>query len=117
MYKHVFWVVILAILMSHPAAAAQTSQPEVWESKYLFAKSVAHINKDKDKIWGVIYLHGVFGEVNTYHFKGTVVDGKIKAAHYRGHKFEGRMVSRDKVVGVVTSKKGMKFKITSRRRK
>jgi hypothetical protein len=106
--------------MIHPAAAAQkiqTSQPEIWESQYLFTRSEAHINKDKDKIWGVLYLHGLFGKVDTYHFKGTLVDGKIKAAHYRGHKFEGRMVSRDKVVGVLTSRQGMKFNVTSHRRK
>lgn len=119
MSKHVFWIALLAIFMTYPAAAAQpvrTDQPEIWESRYLFARTVAHINKDKDRIWGVLYLHGLFGEVNTYHFKGTVVDGRIDAAHYRGHRFKGRVVSQDKVVGVLTTKSGMKFKVTSRRR-
>ena len=62
------------------------------------------------------YIYGFFGGRSTYHFRGTVQNGRIKASHYRGHTFNGKMLTETKASGVVTARNGLKFRLTARKR-
>jgi hypothetical protein len=97
-------------------AEAKTSKSEVWEARYLFARVVANVRQEGNTLKGVAWVHGVEREVLTYHFSGTVHEGKILASHYTGHEFRGEMVSDRKAVGVLTTSKGWSFRVEAKRR-
>ena len=107
---------MLLLSVTVPAAPLEQEGAEVWETNYLIVRSVAYIHRNENKIFGVVYLFGLFGKTDVYHVQGIVNNGRIKAAHYTGHKFEGRMVSEQEVTGVVTTRNGHKFRITSHKR-
>ena len=114
--RAVAFLIILGGLGGCPFAEAKTSKSEVWEARYLFARIVANIRQEGNALKGVAWVHGVESEVLTYHFSGTVHEGKILASHYTGHEFRGEMVSDRKAVGVLTTSKGWSFRVEAKRR-
>ena len=112
----VAFFILLGGLGGCPVAGAETSISEVWEASYLFATVVANVRQEGDKLKGVAWVHGLGDEVMTYHFTGTVREGKIQASHYTGHAFRGEMVSGRKAVGVLTTSKGWSFQVEAKRR-
>ncbi|MEW6264732.1 MAG: hypothetical protein AB1641_16795 [Thermodesulfobacteriota bacterium] len=111
--------ILAALVLIHlfrPFAALPAQAAEVWESDYLWADIIAHVEKDQDRISGVVYVIGLFGKKDVYHFTGTIRQGLVTAAHYSGHRFQGALKSEDEVEGVVTSRGGYVFKVNARRR-
>lgn len=102
----------------HGAAPVQdeVNYTGIWEGRCLFSRVEAHVRHEGDRIHGVALVHTILGEVNPYHFKGRIRDGKIQASHFRGHRFEGEIVSEDEVSGsITTAKKGHVFKLDAER--
>ena len=67
------------------------------------------------KVRGVVHLRLYNGKVDVYHIDGTVQNNDIEAHHSSGHKFKGRLVSADKVEGVISLKNGMNIKLEGKR--
>lgn len=60
---------------------------------------------------GVVLLQVPSGKVDVYHITGSVNGNTVEASHRAGHKFKGRLVSSDKVEGVITLRNGMKISL------
>lgn len=67
------------------------------------------------KVRGAVHLRLYNGKVDVYHIDGTVQNKDIEAHHSSGHKFKGRLVSADKVEGVISLKNGMNIKLEGKR--
>lgn len=100
-----------------PVMGTPESKYEVWESSYLFSRIIAYVNQKENELSGVVYILGPFGKKDTYHFTGFVRKGRIEALHHSGHKFKGKVLSNEQVIGVITSKTGNRYKIKVQRRK
>jgi hypothetical protein len=109
----IFWILHLGPLCT-PAASAD--EVEVWESWYLCARATAEIKRSGSVIQGVLSVIQPFQDVWTYHFTGAIADDTVEASHYSGHRFVGKLVNEGEVSGVLTTRTGMSFTITARRR-
>jgi hypothetical protein len=107
---------MLLMVANGRAATPEPEGAEIWETGYLFSKAVAYVQRNGVEISGVLYVYGPFGQTDVYHFQGTAGDHGIQAAHYTGHRFEGRFVTDREVTGLVTTRNGYKLSITSRKR-
>lgn len=64
---------------------------------------------------GVVHLRLYNGKVDVYHIVGSVRNNEIQARHSSGHTFKGRLVSANKVEGVIKLKSGMKVHLEGTR--
>lgn len=64
---------------------------------------------------GVVNLHLANGETDVYHIVGNIKNNEIEASHSSGHTFKGRLLSSDKVEGVISLKNGMRIKVDGKR--
>lgn len=87
----------------------------VWKSSYFLADIVGQVRQRKNAISGYVEVRQPFSKVDIYHFEGSVNGDKVKAAHHKGSTFEGRIVSADAIVGVVTTVKGSKLHLSAKR--
>ncbi|WP_291440856.1 hypothetical protein [Desulfovibrio sp.] len=67
------------------------------------------------KVRGVVHLRLYNGKVDVYHIVGSVQNNEIQARHSSGHTFKGRLVSANKVEGVIKLKSGMKVRLEGTR--
>ena len=120
--RKVYLLVLLLSLCATYTAGAVATDGEfadcsgIWKGRCMFSKVEAHVRQEGNKIQGVALVHTITGEVNPYHFKGEIRDGKIHAAHHSGHRFSGELVSQNEVVGILTTaKKGYELKLQASR--
>lgn len=64
---------------------------------------------------GVLLLRLANGKTDVYHIVGKVKNNEIEASHSSGHTFKGRLLSSNKVQGVISLKNGMKIKVDGKR--
>ncbi len=65
---------------------------------------------------GVLHLRLKGGQVDTYHFYGQQsADGRIKAKHSSGHRFEGYFINDHIIKGNVRTKGGFSVKLEGKR--
>lgn len=103
---------------SLPAASADAPAEvtELWTgSLYTSTFRVGLCFSAQGKVRGVLHLHLANGQVDVYHFEGSVKDNAIEASHPSGHKFKGRLSAPDKVEGTISLKNGMKIKLEGKR--
>lgn len=67
------------------------------------------------RIKGALFLRLANGQVDEYHFRGTVKDNHVAAYHSSGHAFAGQLVSPDKVEGRIQLKNGMALFLEGKR--
>lgn len=67
------------------------------------------------KVRGALFLRRADGQIDEYHFNGTVHNNHIEAHHSSGHTFAGRLVSHDRVEGRISLKNGMKIFLEGKR--
>ncbi len=78
----------------------------VWDAEHTFSDIEIHVNQNGEYIEGVVYVYGIFGGKDTYHYQGHIYpDGRVVASHHSGHEFEGQMYSDSRGEGVVTTAK------------
>ncbi len=113
-------LVIGLIIMPHPSMAeekstkisapkqAQETIGELWTgSVYTSTFRAGACIAPDGKVNGVLLLKLKNGQVDTYHFYGTMdKDGIIRAKHHSGYKFKGRFDSAVKVSGEATLNNG-----------
>lgn len=88
----------------------------IWRGRCLLSMVEAHVRQQGERIHGVALVHTPSGDVNQYHFKGEIHDGKIVVSHHKGHRFVGEILSEDKVSGAITTaKKGYVFELDAER--
>lgn len=103
---------------SLPAASADAPAEvtELWTgSLYTSTFRVGLCFSAQGKVRGVLHLRLANGQVDVYHFEGSVKDNAIEASHSSGHRFKGRLSASDKVEGTISLKNGMKIKLEGKR--
>ena len=99
-----------------PAANTPVEVRELWTgSLYSSTYRVGVCVSAQGAVRGVVHLRLYNGKVDVYHIDGTVQNNDIEAHHSSGHKFKGRLVSADKVEGVISLKNGMNIKLEGKR--
>lgn len=101
------------------ASAPQTRSGEVTElwtgSLYTSTYRVGLCFSAQGTVRGVVHLRLHNGQVDVYHIVGSVSDNQVQASHSSGHSFKGRLLSHDRVEGVISLKNGMKIKLEGKR--
>ncbi|MCE5336354.1 MAG: hypothetical protein LLG06_17385 [Desulfobacteraceae bacterium] len=108
--------VMLILLGCWGAFPLRAESAEAWEARYLFSRAVAQMEREGDKIRGVVFLQEPFREVSTYHFSGTIEGDSIFASHYTGHSFRGKFTGDDEISGVLRTSTGFSLTLKARRR-
>lgn len=99
-----------------PPAEAPVEVRELWTgSLYTSSFRVGMCVSAQGAVRGVLHLRLANGQVDVYHFTGTVKDNAIEASHSSGHTFRGRLSAPDKVEGTINLKNGMKIKLEGKR--
>ena len=96
----------LGLALTAGPASAMYDCTGIWEAEHIFSDIEIHVSQDGDRIEGVVYVHGMFGGVDTYHYTGHVYeDGRIEASHHSGHTFEGHILADGQGEGTLTTAK------------
>lgn len=98
------------------AFASGADSTEAWEARYLFSRAVAQMEREGNRMWGVVFLEEPFREVSTYHFSGTIEGDAVSASHYTGHSFQGKFIGDDEISGVLTTRTGIRITLKAKRR-
>ena len=99
-------LVLVLLLAANTRASAMFNATGVWEATHLFSDIKIMVHQDGGHIEGVVYVYGIFGGVDIYHYEGRIFeDGLVVASHHSGHTFEGRLYSDTEGEGVVTTAK------------
>jgi hypothetical protein len=104
------------ILMAVSAAAAEANVAGDWVAFVMGTKITINVDQQGSQIGGVAYVHQRGDRKDTYHFKGKIEHGTIRAAHHEGHSFQGKPTKEGDITGVLTTKGGHRFKIRAERR-
>ena len=111
-------------LAALPPAAEEAASPpaapvevrELWTgSLYTSSFRVGMCVSAQGAARGVLHLRLANGQVDVYHFNGSVKDNAVAASHSSGHTFRGRLSAPDKVEGTINLKNGMKIKLEGKR--
>ena len=108
---------LILLTASWPALAGEVNISGDWEFKSLLAKIYLHIEHQDDRIEGVAQIKDLFGDKNTYHFKGYFDQGKFVGYHHSGHVFRGEVASGDRIKGVLVTKEGRTYKFKAKKRR
>lgn len=106
-----------------PQEAALAAPEKPQESRELWSGSLytssyragVCIDPESGKVRGVLLLRTMGGQVDTYHFWGSMDNGDIRASHSSGHNFQGRFISGEAVTGTITLKSGRNIELTGTR--
>jgi hypothetical protein len=74
-------------------------------------KVYADVNQQGKKISGVAWFYDFWRKKITFHFNGYYDKGKVYASHHSGHVFRGRVVNNNRLVGVITTKDGLRIPV------
>jgi hypothetical protein len=118
--KSMIWRCLIAIavlLLGGPVGAdSQRDLSGEWVGSFLGHRLAAHVRQQGERIDAVAYLHKPFGGVDTYHFTGSIRDGKVVASHHEGHMFRGELISPAEVRGVLVTRGGERLEIGAQKR-
>ncbi len=99
-----------------PAPLAGEERRELWTgSLYTSTYRIGLCVKPSGEARGVVLLRLRNGDVDVYHVKGAVQNGRITARHHSGHRFEGKYTSPDTVDGAITLRSGRTVSLTAKR--
>lgn len=99
-----------------PSAAKPAEVTELWTgSLYSSTFRAALCFSAQGAVRGVLHLRLANGKTDVYHIVGNVKNNEIEAWHSSGHTFKGRLLSSDKVEGVISLKNGMRIKVDGKR--
>ncbi|MBU1564639.1 MAG: hypothetical protein KJ630_03295 [Proteobacteria bacterium] len=111
--QYIPWAFVLGMFFF---SGALGNSSEVWESRYLLAKAVIELEHEGQDIHGVVFLKEPFREVAPYHFKGSIEGDVVKASHYSGHCFRGKVVDNGEIAGILTTRTGIRLNLKANRR-
>lgn len=89
---------------------------ELWTgSLYTSSYRVGICFSSTGSIRGVLNLRLANGQVDVYHFYGTVNNNKVFASHSSGHIFNGELIGNEIVKGEIQLKNGFKVNLEGKR--
>ena len=98
-----------------PSAPSEVS--ELWTgSLFTSTYRVGVCFSSAGRARGVLHLRLRGGQLDVYHFTGTIRGMDVEVSHHSGHRFKGRIVSADSVEGIIRLKNGMEIKLKGKRR-
>ncbi|MCR5561950.1 MAG: hypothetical protein K6F46_01060 [Desulfovibrio sp.] len=102
---------------TEPITSAPCEVSELWSgSLFTSTYRVGVCFSSTGHARGVLHLKLRGGQLDVYHFTGTIKGKDVEVSHPSGHRFKGRIVSADSVEGVIRLKNGMKIKLKGKRR-
>ncbi|NTU47487.1 MAG: hypothetical protein HGA84_00605 [Syntrophobacteraceae bacterium] len=97
-------------LVAGPASGQAGNLSGRWEATYFFNRIVVDMEHSGPSVHGVMVLHDPSGDLSTYHFEGSFIEGRLEARHHSGHAFSGEL--RENVLtGTLTMKTGEKYPV------
>lgn len=112
-------LLLVGCLILAAAGGATAQEPDcsgAWIGSYLGSTLEATVEQQDARIKGVAYVTGLGGGKDAYHFSGVIQDGIIKASHFSGHAFQGRLLPTGEIEGtLVTAKNGYRLDLIARR--
>lgn len=106
------YAILLVTANSICAQAGEVDISGTWEAGYVFARAVAYVEQEGEAIKGVVFVtYRLSGACDTYHFSGTLHQGRIEAAHADGYLFRGKMVDGGRAAGLLTTPSGYQLKL------
>jgi hypothetical protein len=95
-------------------AIAQVDVSGTWQARYMFTDITAHVDNTNEALSGFVIVYGAQGHA-VYHFTGTLKGNAIQASHGDGHAFTGHLTSDAKIVGTLTTNKGLTIQLVMTR--
>ena len=78
-----------------------------WDTTYLGFHIKLDLHQTGNVLSGVLKIQGLGGDGETYHFTGTISDdGRVSLVHHEGHRFNGTVLEKGHLTGVLTINDG-----------
>ncbi len=100
---------ILAFVFASQAIA-QVDISGTWQARYMFTDMTAHVDNMNGALSGFVIVYEPREKV-VYHFTGTLEGDKIQASHPDGYAFTGHLTSDGRIVGALTTNKGLTIQV------
>mgnify|MGYP003586642143 CR=1 FL=1 len=107
--------ILAAGLMGTAALGVETPVTGVWQGKVLFFRITVTAAQWDAQAAGVAQVRGPLGGQYSYHFNGMVESNRLHGVHHSGHRFEGERTAEDRISGLLTTRKGRRFRLELRR--
>ena len=101
-------VCFILVFVFASQAIAQVDISGTWKARYMFTDMTAHVDNMNGALSGFVISTG---ENVLYHFTGTLKGDKIQASHHDGHAFTGHLTSNGRIVGALTTNKGLTIQV------
>jgi hypothetical protein len=109
-------LLLLSAGIQRTVFAAPVEVAELWTGTvYTSTYRIGICFSSEGKVRGVMHLRTRKGDVDVYHFYGTVKDNEVMAAHSSGQRFRWRLVSAKKVEGEIVLTSGRKIALDGER--
>ena len=118
--KKISILLIIPALLFLAVGAASSQNLDIsgwWSARVLTDVIELEVEQEGNMLTGVAYLISPMGSKNVYHWAGVLQGRNIVGLHHSGHKFSGEVDEKGHIIGVVTTKKGMKIPIEAERMK
>lgn len=87
-----------------------------WISSVMGANITVDVRQQGQRLRGVAKVRKPFGGTDKYTFTGRVKGNHVVARHHSGHTFEGALVGRGQVRGLLRTKNGHRINVSAVRR-
>jgi hypothetical protein len=91
-------------------AIAQVDISGTWQARYMFTDITVHMDNINEAVSGFVIVYEPQNNV-VYHFTGTFKENTIQASHNDGHAFTGHLTSDAKIIGALTTNKGLTIQL------
>lgn len=98
------------LLVASPSHGQSVNLSGKWEATYFFNRITVDMEHKGPSVRGVMVLYDPSGDMSTYHFEGTLWEGRLEARHHSGHAFQGVM-RQNVLTGTLTMKTGEKYPV------
>ncbi|HOW97732.1 MAG TPA: hypothetical protein P5567_04825 [Kiritimatiellia bacterium] len=102
-------------LLCAAASGAESPVTGIWRGQVLFFRITVQAAQWDSQAMGVAEVRGPLGGQYTYHFNGLVESNRLHGVHHSGHRFEGERTAEDRISGLLTTRKGRRFRLELRR--
>jgi len=95
-------------------AIAQVDISGTWQARYMFTDITVHVDNMNETVSGFVIVYEAQSNA-VYHFSGTLQGNTIQASHGDGHAFTGHLTSDARIVGTLTTNKGLTIQLAMTR--
>ncbi|MGA2937575.1 MAG: hypothetical protein ABSF52_10815 [Syntrophobacteraceae bacterium] len=103
-------VCFILVFVFASQAIAQVDISGTWQARYMFTDMTAHVDNMNGALSGFVIVYEP-RENAVYHFTGTLKGDTIKASHPDGYAFMGHLTSDGRIVGALTTNKGLTIQV------